>query len=141
MHKCIQEDISTYVYMWIYIYISTYACMSNWDICVCQTSNIHSHGTLCMIAVYIYMHIYIYIYVCTYIHTYMYIPYLYRFAWTAYIIWYKGYVQNDKNGICNMTTRVYGVATISRLLKLEVYFSKEPHKRDYILIPVILRYL
>jgi len=28
---------------------------------------------------------------------------------------------------------LYGVATISRLLKLHVSFAKEPYKRDYIL--------
>ena len=37
----------------------------------------------------------------------------------------------------------YGVATISRLLKLQVSFVKEPYKRDFILHkrPVILRSL
>ena len=38
---------------------------------------------------------------------------------------------------------VYGVATISRLLKIKVFFAKEPYKRDYILQkrPIILRSL
>ena len=37
----------------------------------------------------------------------------------------------------------YGVATISRLLELQVSFAKEPYKRDYILQkkPIILRSL
>jgi len=45
--------------------------------------------------------------------------------------------------VSSMIEIVHGVATISRLLKLIVFFAKEPYKRDYILQnrPILLRNL
>jgi len=42
-----------------------------------------------------------------------------------------------------LTTQRYGVATLSRLLKIQVSFAKELYKRDYILQkrPIIVRSL
>ena len=90
--------------------------------------------------IYRYIYIYIHSYIYTYIHIYHKHTYTYihtNTTYTTYMIadltvWRLAY------GI-----RTYGVATVNRLLKIEVSSAKEPYIRDYILQkrPIILRSL
>ena len=49
----------------------------------------------------------------------------------------------NESHMCMSHKYAYGVATISRLLKIQVSFAKEPYQRDYILQkrPIVLRSL
>ena len=107
------------------------------------------------------MHVYIfiheYIYICIYIYKYIYVcihiyanihTYIYRALSTnePTVTPVAGWILHCGNSSPNLQTQIlqalsYGVATISRLLKLKVSFVKEPYKTDYILQkrPMILR--
>ena len=77
---------------------------------------------------------YIYIYVCIYIYIYI---YTYIYIQIYIYIYIDRLVSRDR-------AHVYGVATISRLLKIiYIFFAKEPYEKNNILQkrPIILRSL
>jgi len=140
---CTLVYIYIYIHLYIYIYIHIY-------IHICMYTYMHVY---IFIHEYIYICIYIYIYICVCIHIYANIhTYIYRALSTnePTVTPVAGWILHCGNSSPNLQAQIlqalsYGVATISRLLKIKlnikVSFVKEAYKTDYILQkrPIILR--